>query len=959
MRTNLYLLFLLLFSTVSQLTGQSPFFRSYELKDPVWGAAFTIVYQDADRQLYFGSETGLYSFNGLEFLPVPLEDSMDVEVTAIFQDSKRRFWVGLKDGRIYQGRLGNLKPYVFSASANDNMAITGFVEDKQGQIWIATYGAGLWMDDGQSQYAFGEDDGLYGPDLYDICLDPENRVWLATDGGINICQWEKESLKVELLNGNSNLPDDIVRTFCPDSKGNIWIGTYEGGVCLYDHQLKKIRNPINDWDHGIVHSLSIVEGRELWIGTESSGLWRYILEEDRVLPIEGPEGLERAKIHDLFMDKEGNIWVLSNNNGLLSANRQFEQLDIPFENTQALLFDSKEHLWVGNQQGLFRLNDQHLDFIPVFDREINVISIYEDHYGVIWVGTFGEGLILYDPVSNLKKQFSESDGLANGSILSIGGKEDRVWLATLGGVSEIDNRRNLLEKDQLDIFNFDHESGLGTNFIYQTFIDSQGRVWFATDGQGLCLLENGGITCYGQAIVDGDTLPIRNVYSITEDQHGGIWFSTPKQGIFCLGENGFVHLNRKAGIRDLAITGLVTDKSGNILIIHDSGIDLLDPVDKHLIYFDDEVGITDFNPNLNAFSKTNAGDIWIADENSLLRYTSMEENLAIHPMTKITSVLASFEEVPFDSIRNFDHTQNHIVINYAGLWYTDPKVVRYRYQLEGFDDGWIYTKDQSVTYSSLPPGDYMFKVMSTENEAFENEPIKSYAFTIQKPFWSTWWFNVLMLILIFGGLYTVIQIRDKRKQRITQLQRDRIQSQLDALKSQINPHFLFNSFNTLIAIIEDDSEKAVQYVEIMSDFYRSILQYREQEVISLEEEIKLVKDYLFLLKMRYGDNLQMELNTNGSKAFLAPLTLQILVENAVKHNVISKSRPLQIRINKEEQFIVVENNSQPKLRAEKSTGFGLNSLKAQYYKLAGKSIIIENDNKHFVVKVPILSEEGT
>ncbi|MCB9040652.1 MAG: histidine kinase [Lewinellaceae bacterium] len=150
------------------------------------------------------------------------------------------------------------------------------------------------------------------------------------------------------------------------------------------------------------------------------------------------------------------------------------------------------------------------------------------------------------------------------------------------------------------------------------------------------------------------------------------------------------------------------------------------------------------------------------------------------------------------------------------------------------------------------------------------------------------------------------------------------------MKSQINPHFLFNSFNTLITIIEENPEIAVEFVEKLSDFYRSILQYREMEVISLREEVVLVQNYAFLLKKRFGDSLSLTVHHNEEQAYIAPLTLQILVENAVKHNIISKSRPLNIEICAGGEYITVRNNLQKKIAMELSTGFGLQSIVNRY-----------------------------
>ena len=138
------------------------------------------------------------------------------------------------------------------------------------------------------------------------------------------------------------------------------------------------------------------------------------------------------------------------------------------------------------------------------------------------------------------------------------------------------------------------------------------------------------------------------------------------------------------------------------------------------------------------------------------------------------------------------------------------------------------------------------------------------------------------------------------------------------------------------------------------DFYRSIIAYRERDFISLQEERDLVRSFDFLLKKRYEDGFRLEDRLNGQTGLIMPLTLQLLVENAVKHNVISKSRPLTVEIFTEgADYVVVRNNIQPKIKPELSTRFGLQSLVHRYRLLGNRPVIVQNDGAFFVVKVPL------
>jgi LytS/YehU family sensor histidine kinase len=190
------------------------------------------------------------------------------------------------------------------------------------------------------------------------------------------------------------------------------------------------------------------------------------------------------------------------------------------------------------------------------------------------------------------------------------------------------------------------------------------------------------------------------------------------------------------------------------------------------------------------------------------------------------------------------------------------------------------------------------------------------------------------------------------------LQRRQIESQLQTLKAQINPHFLFNSFNTLVAVIEEDPEAAVEYVEHLSDFYRSILQYREKNLIPLREEIEIVNSYAHILRRRYGAALRIQLPDTTPDVWVVPLVLQILVENAVKHNVISERKPLQINIRMQDvHSIVVENTLQEKQISEDSTGFGLQSIISRYALLCDRPVSVGQTTELFYVIIPALQKD--
>ncbi|WP_286755318.1 histidine kinase [Roseivirga sp. UBA838] len=189
------------------------------------------------------------------------------------------------------------------------------------------------------------------------------------------------------------------------------------------------------------------------------------------------------------------------------------------------------------------------------------------------------------------------------------------------------------------------------------------------------------------------------------------------------------------------------------------------------------------------------------------------------------------------------------------------------------------------------------------------------------------------------------------------LKKEQMATRYESLKNQVNPHFLFNSLNALTNLVYEDQDLAADFIRQLSKVYRYVLETRSKEVVSLETEMKFVESYLFLQHIRFDDKLRVEASVSGfENRMLPPLALQMLLENAIKHNTIAKDEPLTISIRVEEDMLVVENNLQIKnIPTEESSGMGLANIKARYEFLSDKPVVVEKTESYFRVKLPLLS----
>ncbi|QSE97983.1 sensor histidine kinase [Fulvivirga lutea] len=219
-------------------------------------------------------------------------------------------------------------------------------------------------------------------------------------------------------------------------------------------------------------------------------------------------------------------------------------------------------------------------------------------------------------------------------------------------------------------------------------------------------------------------------------------------------------------------------------------------------------------------------------------------------------------------------------------------------------------------------------------------------------------FRVNLFLHCINAIYFFINQYNTTQLLAEKLKKESAEAQFAALRNQVNPHFLFNSFNVLSTLVYKDADTASKFIDQLSEVYRYLLQNQQNKVVSLRDELKFLQSYIFLQKIRFQDNLDITIKLDDTilDTYVAPATLQLLIENAIKHNVVSKSNPLQVVIKNQNNFIVVENSLNLKSVKEESTQIGLKNIRSRYNYLCGDDAIITNSNGVFTVKIPIIPE---
>ena len=216
-----------------------------------------------------------------------------------------------------------------------------------------------------------------------------------------------------------------------------------------------------------------------------------------------------------------------------------------------------------------------------------------------------------------------------------------------------------------------------------------------------------------------------------------------------------------------------------------------------------------------------------------------------------------------------------------------------------------------------------------------------------------------MVASVYEGVYFFEKWRES-VQLNEELKNQQIRTQFEVLQNQMSPHFLFNSLNTLTTLIAENQNTAIEFTQTLSEVYRYILQNKEKELVTLKEELDFSKSYIYLLQIRYPENLNIHFNVDAKfeSQSIAPLTLQMLIENSIKHNVVSKTSPLSIDIYIEnDKAIIVKNNLQPKKTLEKSTKTGLANIRKRYQYFGFDDIDVITSQSNFMVAIPLIQIE--
>jgi signal transduction histidine kinase/ligand-binding sensor domain-containing protein/CheY-like chemotaxis protein/HPt (histidine-containing phosphotransfer) domain-containing protein len=706
------------------------------------------IAQTPDGYLWVGTQEGLARFDGVRFLSFSRRTApglLSDLIVALVPNPAGGLWIGAAGGGLLHYRDGDFTSLpAISAAALEHLRLV--FADRDGSLWIAADTSGIAHFAGGRITPLATDRGLLEDRVTAFCRDRDGSLWIGTfDRGLH----HVTNGKLSTLTVKEGLLDDQVTALWPDRQGDLWIGTPRGLQRLRDGRLTVYTEKDGLPDAGVLTLLRDREGN-LWVGTEQ-GLSRWLDEDGRFTTLPREEG-PNPSVRSLFEDAEGNLWIGTSGGGLGRLK------DVPFitlsrqdglsnDLAWSILEDRKGSLWVGTQNGLNRLDGFRVTTFSARDGLASPIvrAIAEDPDGALWFGT-AKGLHRF--AAGRLTRFQDN-GAPNVAIYSILPDHGGLWIGTLGGLYRYEKGRFTAYKRQ---------DGLPEESVFALLADPDGSLWIGTR-RGVSRLR-------GSRIEPGPAGgPADNVFTFYRDRAGTLWIGT-RSGLYRYRDGVFRVFTTRDGLFDDRVFSLLEDDHGNLWMSSNHGVSRVRKADLDA-YAEGKIrsiptasyGVTDGmkSAECNGASnppawRTHDGRFWFPTLRGVASVHPDHLPAVRVPAILIEELTSGREPVPLTGPVELSPERNNFEIHYTVPSLTAPEKLRFRYQLEGFDRGWIEAgARRTAYYTNLRPGTYTFRVVAGRGDGTWSPAVTSLSVRLAPHPWQTSWFAALCLAVTTAG----------------------------------------------------------------------------------------------------------------------------------------------------------------------------------------------------------------
>lgn len=863
-------------------------FINFEIEDGLSSNTVRSILQDSHGFMWFGTENGLNRFDGYTFKtyfnnPNDSTSLGNNYVYALFEDKKGILWIGTDDG-VYLYNPMKEEFSFFAVQTEMGITIQSHIytikEDKNGNLWFATHGQGIFIynpNNGQlTQYVSeGKENTLDSNRVTTLLIDGKGNIWASTSlksDHIYLFDAQKNQFTRFTLQTDTQFSVHIIKE---DHYGNLWLGTWENGIYKVDKRSGKVETYLHPTSsHGVrhIHEVTEYEPGILLIGSDD-GLTYFNTHTNEIIQMTATEfndgSLSNKFIYPVFKDKEGGLWVGTYYGGVNYCAPHKDNIEgyahSKYKNSvngniiSKFCEDTDGNIWIGTDDGgLSHFNvgtKTFTNYMPEPGKNSlsyhNIHALFLDN-NKLWIGTYTGGLNVLDLKTGQFKLYEtdpndEHSLDRSNSIYSIfKDKEDNLWLGSMNMI--------LRYNKETDNFSRTRNTEITTIDIIQ---DKEGCLWFGTWGKGI-FRYNPQTDEWKQLVhntKDKNTIPNNQINCFCLDDNDRLWIGTD-DGLcyYSFSDSTFTRVS--LSIPNITIRNIIKERN-TLWIATANGLVTYNPDsgDTHTLLKKDGLQSNQFN--IKAGLLSSSGYLYLGTTNgfNIIDPRFVFENKYIPPVV-ITNLQIFNQNVTIseDGILNksivyadeigLNYKQNVFSIEYAALSYSVPSKNMYKYKLEGFDKDWnIVGNQRKATYTNLPAGKYVFRVIASNNDGGWNDQGASLAITIHPPFWKTRLAYALYVLFLLGAIGTLYYIMRKRtEQRHNQrLQELRVENEKELHDAKINfftliAHEIRTPVSLIIGPLEKIMDSAYTFPQVIEDDLK-IINRNSQRLLALVNQL--------------------------------------------------------------------------------------------------------------------------
>ncbi|WP_026209534.1 two-component regulator propeller domain-containing protein [Cytophaga aurantiaca] len=765
-------------------------FRFLSAKDGFYPDKVRQIAQDTEGVLWLATNEGLITYDGIRFRAIQEQQKKNApkgaDIICLFADINGDVWIGTNKGlALYTKRSDSFTQIAFPGTTD--VYVVSVCKDSKGTLWVGT-DAGVFKISSNTQAVPFLKVNPFNGTLPFVRIDSTGNVVVVTHNSIYRYN-SNTAISVDSVTyiQQKFLSDNYHTAVELDAANTIWIGKYNGEVYKYSLGSKNVirfdMKGITKNTSAIINYFDVRDPAKVWLAVDESGLYYYDLQNQKFVAAITPQNAELPtyKINTVFIDREGSTWLAMSKNGLALTNgylNTFGKIIPPADKSQivsAVLKDLRGNIWVGTDgAGIYVYNSsgdlqKHFYYNPTQPSSLSndaILCMYLDSQNRIWIGSFRGGLSLYQPSTQTFKHYQyhegDSTGLLRNDIRSIA--EDaagNLWLAVHGkGVSKFDPQTG-------KIINYPY---LSSSWTTKVLVDHQGTVW-ASSNNGLSRLRKDDVT-----FVDINTekqlteLQDHDINCMFEDHQKRLWVGTVN-GLYLINTktDQLIEAPRVKQLGIASIKSIQQDSRGVLYVSTNRGLYKYIPAIGECGRYGIEDGLPGEDFVINASLKTDSV-LYFGTSKGLCWFNPKGidiESILVKPI--ITELVVN--DVPYDAaipLSNgnieLDYQQNHVLFQIASPTYKwgDEKF-DVEFMLEGLDKTWQKLgKNKSVNYPAIPPGNYTFKSRLRISGTEIVGPEYSFQVFIHPPFWETWWFRILLLLIGITAVYAYNKIKTLR-----------------------------------------------------------------------------------------------------------------------------------------------------------------------------------------------------